>query len=333
MTLTMCGSRTDLFDDFADGERLDAGDLEEGSSISTPDGTVEDARQARDAGRDGSRDASLDAPRDAPFEIADAGDAALPTIPGIDASVDLDSGTVCSDGGAPIVYLVSATGTFYSFDPPTLTAQSLGILSCPDSTSSSPFTMTVTQDAAYVLYFDGNLDRVDLSSLGCTATSFVPGELDFPGDVGVATSRSFDAGSEGLLVYGCVHDGGVCVPTLAKSNFTSFVLAEVGPLTPNPTNMGYPADISEDAYGRLFAVDASGYLIEVDSVTGTVLGQDATGLQAGAGWALLTWEDQLFFFTEINGTISTYDLATKQATTLGAVGDTIVGASAAPCIP
>jgi hypothetical protein len=44
----------------------------------------------------------------------------------------------------------------------------------------------------------------------------------------------------------------------------------------------------------------------------------------------MTWNDQLYFFADSQ--VSRYDLASKQLSIVGNVGDSIVGASAAACI-
>jgi hypothetical protein len=130
--------------------------------------------------------------------------------------------------------------------------------------------------------------------------------------------------------YGCA--GNPCAPVLAKGDFATFALAEIGPLIPVPS-VGYPLDVKSDAYGRLFACDAAGTLLSIDIMTARVSGEDQTGIQAGPANALLTWNDELFMFTQAQGLITRYDVKSKQATMVGAVGDTIAGAGAAPCVP
>jgi hypothetical protein len=320
LTIGACGSRTGL--DFPVEVAREAGLSDGGATGPTPDASPLPVDSGPPVLSDVARLA------DALLDVVD--DDGPPPIRGIDASVPPDSATVCPDGGDATAYLVAESGAFYTFDPPTLAIHLLGMLNCPATASASPFTMTVSLGAAYVLYSDGTLFRVDLQSLACTPTPFVTGQLGFPALLGLATSRS--SGAKGLLLYGCIFSGGLCAPTLARSDLTNFVLTEVGTLVPNP-NAGFPVDMKEDAFGRLIACDGSGLLIAIDSATGAVLGEDATGLQAGSALAVLTWNDQLFFFTQNQGVISSYDLVTRQLTALGVAGDTIVGASAVPCVP
>lgn len=65
-----------------------------------------------------------------------------------------------------------------AFDPETLTFEDLGVLRCPSS--SSPFSMAVARDnTALVLFGDGNIFRVDLDTLACSATGFQPNQQGF----------------------------------------------------------------------------------------------------------------------------------------------------------
>lgn len=128
---------------------------------------------------------------------------------------------------------------------------------------------------------------MDPTSLECTKTPFVPDQLGFPVDIGIAISVSAAGQTENLIVYGCVLDGGQppCLPELATADVTGFSLVDVGPVLPPPLGVGFPPDLKEDAYGRLFAFDSTGTLLEIDPSNGTLLGEDATGLLSGVGSA------------------------------------------------
>ncbi len=310
-----CGGRTEL-----EGEPTDAGhdSQAESHAPNLPDTSAPSEAQ----------DSTAEAPPDAAGRDTVAGDSpeedTSAAIPPIDASLS-DSAAKCPAGSDIGAYLVAQGGDFYAFNPSTFAVSRLGALSCAASVGASPFTMTVALSGAYILYSDGNLFHVDPTSLLCTQTPFAQNQLGFPSDIGIATSPD-----DGLLVYGCV--GTPCTPTLAKGDWARFALSKIGPLIPTPT-VGYPLDIKADAYGRLFACDAAGTLLSIDLATARVLGADRTGIQAGPANALLTWNDRLFMFTQAQGLITRYDLKSQQATMVGAVGDTIAGAGAAPCVP
>jgi hypothetical protein len=272
-----------------------------------------DASDGPDAQPD-SREASdvLDAP-----DRLDARDA-RDTAP--DAPVDA---TASCDAGMLTAYLWSMSGTLYTFDPASLATQSLGTVACP--ASGQPWTLSVTRNGlAYMIYEDWRIYRVDLSTLACTPTPYVPFQLGFTGSEAIAVSR--DQGPERLYVYG--SNG---APTLAVTDFTNFVLSPVGPIAPNP--MAFPVDMQGDAKGHLFALTADGTFVEIDAATATVLARTSTTFFAGGAWAIMVYGSQIYFFGGGSGNVSRYDPTTQQVTPLGAVNDAIVGASAAPCEP
>ncbi|MBK6691437.1 MAG: hypothetical protein IPG50_04435 [Myxococcales bacterium] len=326
-----CGSRSELG---ASDPSVDAATAIDARADITPtdgrhetsalDASVADARQSFDAPTPPDARAGRDA--DAAPDDAPATDAT--TIPPIDASLPDATAMRCVDGGSSAPYLVSDTGEFFRFDAANGSATLLTSLVCPAG-PSAPWTMAVTSDAAYVLYTDWQLYRVDLRTFACSATNYVEGQLGFPANVGVATVGTLSG--DRLLVYGLgSFDGGPSGAMLASSDLSSFELDPVAPIVPNPIN--YPVDIKSDAYGRLFAADASGLLLSVNASTGQILGRDETGIASGGSWALLVYEEQIYLFTGARGQVHRYDIATKQASQLGNTGHTIVGAGAAPCL-
>jgi hypothetical protein len=223
---------------------------------------------------------------------------------------------------AQTAYLWSQTGELLTFDPNTLATQSLGTVACP--TTSVPWTLSVSRTGfGYMLYEDWNVYRVDLATLACTRTAYVPFQLGFSGQEGIAVSRN--AGAERFYVYGMGTSG----PLLAVTDFTSFVLAPVGPVTPPPT--AFPLDIQGDARGRLFALSDNGELAAIDSATAAVIVDVQTGFHS-SDWAVMTYGSTLYFFGNGDGEVSRYDLTSRALTPLGKVNVPIIGASAYPCI-
>lgn len=241
-----------------------------------------------------------------------------------------DAAATCLPGTAAGAYLVASGGAFYAFDPSNRSSVRLGTISCPVPSGASPFTMTLSGRDAFILFSDGSLVRVDVQTLVCTPTLFVTGQLGFPGAVGLGTERVQDR--ERLLVYGAIRDeANQLITAFARAELDDFVLSGLTRLNPKP-RLGFPADVKVDAYGRVFIIDGAGTLVSVDNTTGTVLGRDETGLAAGPANALLTWNDEIYVFTQAQGLLHRYDIAAKSAVALGAIGDEIVGASAAPCL-
>ncbi|MGO8997933.1 MAG: hypothetical protein ACLQVI_31825 [Polyangiaceae bacterium] len=258
-----------------------------------------------------------------PPEEPDAAPPPTDAVPPIDA-VTPDAALLCPDGGGvTVAYLWGESGRLYTFDPTTLATQELGVVSCGNS--QLPWTLSVSRAGyAFMVYQDWNIYRVDLTTLACTSTPYVVGQLGFTAEEAIAVSR--DEAAERLYVYDLNVNQ---VPALAVSDLTSFVLSSIGPVTPNPNS--FPVDMQADAYGRLFVLSEEGVLIQVDAVTGAVIGQDQTSFQAAGSWAVMTWNDEIFFFG--GGEAYRYDLTTKQVIDLGdIVDDSIVGASAAACI-
>jgi hypothetical protein len=250
----------------------------------------------------------------------------------IDATVPDDAGKTCGDSStASVAYLVDQGGGFWSFDPPSLTAVRLTTLACP-GVDTTPFTMTVTEGTGYVMYQDNSLYALDLATFACAQTPFTPSQISLQGPLGLASA--YEAGNEWLYVYGCIETAGGCPPALARADLSTFALSLVGTVSPLPADPqgDFPADMKADAFGRLFAIDFVGTLLEIDPTNAHVDGFDETGFDVSGAEALLTWNGSIYIFGGDNGMIETYDLATQTLTTVGAVGAPIVGAGSAPCV-
>jgi len=156
---------------------------------------------------------------------------------------------------------------------------------------------------------------------------YVTNQLGLSSGTGITVAPTADG--ERLYVYGQDQSD---ESELDVTDLTSFVLSNVGTVTPAPIASSYPLDIRADAFGRIFGLGPDGTLVQIDRETAKLLAQDQTAFapSGGASWALLTWNDDLYFFSE--GAVSQYDLSTKRVTPKGDVGFVVVGASAAPCI-
>jgi len=243
-----------------------------------------------------------------------------------DASIDVpvidDVASGC-DGGVT-AYLWDVTGNLYTFEPSTLATTLLGPVSCP--ATEPPWTFSVSRAGfALMIYEDWNIYRVNLTTLACETTAFVPSQLGFDvqGEEAIAISREPNT-PEKLYVYG-VSNG---MPTLAVADPVALVLSEVGAVNAMPQL--FPADMQGNAQGDLFVLSNDGQLLELDSANAAVLLNVQTTFQAG-DWAVMTYGNQVFFFAD--GVVSLEDIATQTLTTLGNTNIPVVGASAAPCVP
>jgi hypothetical protein len=231
------------------------------------------------------------------------------------------SAPTCADAKLN-AYLCDDGETLYTFDPMTLATAPIGQLSCP--TQATPWTMTVDGlGSAYVIYDDWYVYRVDLATLSCALTPYVPGQLGFTGEEGIAVAAV--GGVDRFFVFGASPD-----PTLAVSDLTSFVLSPVGPVT--PPNGEFPVAIQGDAFGHLYAFSQDSTFFELSSASAGVTHLGHPSLPGGGNWAVMAYGSQIYLFGA-GGTVGRYDPPSQQLTTLGTVGFSVIGASATPCVP
>jgi hypothetical protein len=242
---------------------------------------------------------------------------------GTGASGTTTSAPTCA-GGKPIAYLCDDGNTLWTFDPDTLATAALGLFNCP--TETIPWTMTVDgAGSAYLIYDDWYVYRVDLATLACTQTPYVPGQLGFTGEEGIAVAPV--GGVDRFFVYG---EGESSAPTLATSDLTSFVLSPVGAVT--PANGVFPVALQGDAFGNLYAFSQDSTFFELGSATAGVTHLAHTSLPGGGNWAVMAYGSQIYLFGA-GGTVGRYDPSTQQLTPLGQLAFSVIGASATPCVP
>ena len=258
------------------------------------------------------RDAGVDAPHDA--------DAAL-----------RDAEPLCPEAGLPTAYLVDARGVLYIFSPASLQVHPLGTPSCgAQATGPGAWTLSVSREGvAYLVFEDWNIYAVDLATLACHQTPFVPGQLGISSNYAIAISRA--SASERMFVFGS-SPGGDTKAVLASTDLTTFVLTEVGqPIAVPPSSEG-EFDMQADLVGNLFLYTPDGVLTELGAATGAVSGSSQTGFPPVAtSWAVMTYQDQVYLFG--GREVARYDFTTRRAVVLGSlpVSSNIVGASAVPC--
>jgi hypothetical protein len=236
-----------------------------------------------------------------------------------DASPDTPAG--CPDGGSEVVVALDSAGGLYRYYPATGSSISLGTPACDDS--NVQWTLTATAAHAYIAYTDGSLYVVDLATMVCTPTAFQPGQLGLDFDFGIAAVGS--GASEQLYYYGVPTSGES--PILAVSDTQSFVLEEVGAISPAPpASGGFPVNLTADGAGHLYAFSPVGLVQEIDATSAAVLQAVDTGVTSGSTWATIAYGSRLFLWvdTEVVG----YDLATRSRTSELDAGLSAVGASA-----
>lgn len=203
-----------------------------------------------------------------------------------------DATTRCGDGGpSAVAYVLDDVGNLYQYFPSTGQEVLLGTPNCGDS--SIQWTMTAGRDHAYIVYTDWTMYSVDLTTLVCSPTPFVAGQLGLDDDFGVALTGS--GSSERIYYYGIPSGSSTAI--LAVSDTVSFTLSMIGtvdPMMPNATLFG--VNITSDNQGHLFAYAPEGYLLEIDPATAAVL-LAVEAPVSNAPYATLAFEGSVYLFS------------------------------------
>jgi hypothetical protein len=267
-------------------------------------------------------------------------------IPSIDAfRPDVPVINLCPDAAATLIYVIGETrNTLYSFDPSTRAFTSIGVLACPDSAGTTPFSMAVDrQGVAYVVYSDSDyqataLYRVSTKTGACTATTYDPaanGRVPF----GMGFVADTEGGGETLFVSEDRSADGVGDGVLASIDTTTFVLTTVGSYAPTIQQ----AELTGTGAGQLFAFEpltmgtTRSFIAQIDPATAKVVAEDPLpGISAGSGWAFGFWGGDFYTFTSPEGStvVTQFDPKTKMATPYATLpGDIVVGAGVSTCAP
>jgi hypothetical protein len=241
----------------------------------------------------------------------------------------------CADG-TELIYTIDQFGARLStFDPASRTFQDLGVLSCPATAGSTPFSMSVDRNAnAWVLYSSGQMFRVQLPGLTCTATAW--------------------ASQAGLNVFGMGFSSdapGSTTETLyvgggASQTQTSFTFASIDLATMTATPIGTQPQLPEmtgtgDAELWGFMPDATNArVVQFDKATGAIVTNYPLPSLAGTntGYAFAHWGGDFWVFLIKNAEPSTTVYQIDGATgviegTTPTTGRTIVGAGVSTCAP
>lgn len=254
------------------------------------------------------------------------------------AGAGFQGGAPGTGGGSPddcseaskLVYIIGAGNQLYSFAPQTLTVSPVGVVACP-SAGATPFSMAVDRaGTAWVVFSDGHLFAVDVTTAACTATSYAVGQqgLTTFGMGFVATSAGSD--QEELFVADYFGSG---IAPLDTSSLT------LGPVR-DFDQLFAAAELTGTGDARLYGFFQTSPIIigEIDKATGAVLSQaPQPTIDIGSGWAFAFWGGDFWLFTNPTGAgsqIDQYRPSTGTTTTvLTGIGDNIVGAGVSTCAP
>ena len=241
---------------------------------------------------------------------------------------------------AKLVYVVEDDRTFSSFDPRQITAgqdpfRDLGKLSCPAG-NATPFSMSVDRSAtAWVLYSDGHIFRVDIATLGCQATSYVPDATLKLFGMGFV-SNSAGSQDETLFIAGGPKPGSGPTSEMATLQVPALVLSKLGTITGSPELTG-----TGDAKLWGFFPDLTPPKVaQIDKGDGSdLVTYPAAALQGNPqAWAFAFWGGDFWIFLKHYNEPSTkvHRMHSKDGTLDTPLPDTgrrIVGAGVSTCAP
>jgi hypothetical protein len=200
--------------------------------------------------------------------------------------------TICTEAGQ-FIYTVDRNATLSKFDPSTLTSTPIGTIDCPES--SGPFSMNLDQSAvAWVVYDDGRLWNVDISTAHCTSTAFAPLQSGFTG-FGMGSVFDSTTGKDTLYVSGGDPDE----TTLATIDLSSLTLSVVGTID------AARSEVSGTGDGQLWVFQPSGivspssipFVERLDPATGMTLEHhDLSAITSMGGYAIKFWGGAFYIF-------------------------------------
>ncbi len=265
----------------------------------------------------------------------------------------------CTADGVDLVYVVSEANEFMSFDPRKLSGSPftpIGTLTCPTTKpviqtpnpggAPNPFSMSIDRDGkAWVLYTDGEIFNVSLTTAACTATAYVPqaGGMKLFGMGFVTDTAGGD--TEQLFIAGGGTD-----PSVATNRKLASVDTHGAMYTPVahgnvPTGKDYAPELTGTNEARLFAfypaLNVPSFVTEVDRTTGAAigtpfnLGTSGLGTQVQA-WAFAQWGGKFYVFvtSDNNSTVRVVDRSNGNYTLAKEnLPYKIVGAGVSTCAP
>ncbi len=252
----------------------------------------------------------------------------------------------CAEGAA-LVYVVSAEGDLYSFEPDALAFRRIGALDCRAAFDAHPNSMAVDRaGTAWLNYTDGSLFKASTRDGSCVRADFSVGQHGF-GNFGMAfVSTGKDLTDETLFVWGG-HDWAASGMTFRERDADGEGLASIdrggktlAAIGRDPGGLGpMRADLTGTGDGRLYGFFATSptVMAEIDVATGQTRNvQRLRGVTTGRAWAFSAWGGSFWLYWAPLGTSSNVTRLDPDGTThdvLRDVGFRIVGAGVSTCAP
>jgi len=191
--------------------------------------------------------------------------------------------------------------------------------------------------AAYVLFNDGQLNRVSTVTAACKATSFVPDQQGFHlFGMGFATTQN---GPEEALFVAESNFGGLASKGLGAIDETSFALEFI---TPFSKPLGNAVELTGTGDGRLFGlfIDSSQgdcHIAEVDKETGAILSDKVLNFGATpSSFAFAFWGGDFYVFhAEGQGptAVTRYRPSDDSLAQVASLPTHVVGVGVSTCAP
>lgn len=236
------------------------------------------------------------------------------------------------------IYVVSTAGGLYSYAPDTDTLHELGHLAC-DVPGFDPLSMAVDrQGRAWVHYWDGSIQLVDLQTGACEPSGFASSVFPYFG-MAFAADAETPGGDRLFVRQAAFYDAGTDpgVRALGRIDTESLALEVLG------TGEGANADLTGTGDGRLFAFvrrpDGAASVIELDPANGASLSDTLLpGVTIGTAWAFASWGGDLWLFSNgLEGQSTAIRRFDPEAGVVTVVrpelGFSVVGAGVSSCAP
>jgi hypothetical protein len=237
------------------------------------------------------------------------------------------------------VYTVTSTEDFYKFDPSSLTFSLIGKLDCPGATAS-PFSMSVDRKGtAWVVFTDGEMYWVDVTTAACSATAYQPGQHGFT-TFGMGFSLDAPNGadetlyvSESPYLSGAVNSKG-----LGKIDTSTLTLTPIATYDLLPNRR---AEMTGTGDARVFgAFEGTPYVVaEISKSDARILSQapqtGVTYAPNSSNFAFAFWGGDFWIFVGPGSYTDVFQYKPKDQTTTKVSHESfaVVGAGVSTCAP
>ena len=247
----------------------------------------------------------------------------------------IEEGLPQCDPEALYVYLITEQSVFYRYDPAHNEFLDVGFLSCPAGVGATPFSMGVDRKGrAYVVYNDGELFLVDVTTLECDALDFEIGQQGF---VKFGMGFAIDDDMMGESLY--VAEISFTEPSLGLGKIDTQTL-ELGFIGQFSESFGNAMEMTSSDDGQLYAYQldgagSGGHILRIDKATAEILEQTPIPVGSSASaLAFAYWNGDFYIFTSPGGPTTVARYSPSSGTldpNLTSLPETVVGAGVSTC--